>query len=944
MMAERLMDVPQLPFFDNDVVLKEEEQIKLHYFLNCFSFYFTNDNHKLDIDRTCKIIHLSLCFCIDSDIFDVHKGSMLYAAPQNLQIDHFVIIISTIKGKAICDTRNINTYIVILISHFNLEVLPTKNKLINKPRQSDPNKIHPLERWHIAQYKFEVHKVLKVLKRHLTNIISNKLKTDIETNQGPGLPKNTVLKIITVNCRGLGNIDKCRLLLNKINRITANDPAVVMLQETMILTDNYLKLAWRGKYIHTPGTGNSQGCITLLPSTATIIVTDHFGTRGHYAKIQNILANDEEAVAICNIYAPNGFGQEKIQFMNSIFDKISTFNGATILGGDINTTLSDLDRYKRGVTVVELRVADLILNKVDELNLNDSWMNSIGYTWRRGQVMSKLDRVFYRINDYRLKNSVTDWTVTSSDHAAVIVTLEHLAITRRKNEHIKLDNDIIKNPVFLNEIREYLQEQLATATNMNPHMKLEFAKMSVRTITLSSMKRERSRETTELNEINNDITVNMGLLTRVHSPEDSRLLTIELETLNTRKEQILQAQGTKLAQYAKSRWYNEGEKSNKYFLNLLKRRTQNNDMSRLMIDGSIVTDEAQIRTEVTRFYSELYNSTNMVENPDHLLRNMFTVAPNDSNYISQPLTLEELWLNLKNTKATTPGPDGMSNIYLKKLWHIMGPLILNAWLYSIEIGEMPPSHKNSILRLIPKQGKDLTNIKNWRPITLSNCDHKLITRTYNSRLLKIINAHITTTQTAYIKGRNISDNLRLINSAVKLADHERDVDGVLIALDAQKAFDSVNHDYIVSVLQRCSLSNFIPLFKLLYSDLHNDIMINGKLGSGYNICNGVKQGDALSCSLFILAIEPVIRNINNNDNIDTISSRAINYTWPKILGYADDLTILTKNNNQCIEEVFAEYEFFTRASGLKLNADKTEIFTIRNSDRMPDAAPVNINY
>ncbi len=210
--------------------------------------------------------------------------------------------------------------------------------------------------------------------------------------------------------------------------------------------------------------------------------------------------------------------------------------------------------------------------------------------------------------------------------------------------------------------------------------------------------------------------------------------------------------------------------------------------------------------------------------------------------------------------------------------------------------------------------------------------------------MKVISAYITPTQTAYIKGRNISDNLRLINSAIKLADHEIDMEGVVIALDAQKAFDSVNHNFLVSVLQKCSLSNFVPLFKLLYKDLRNDIMINGKLGSRYNITNGVKQGDALSCSLFILAIEPIIRNINNNDNIQVLSSHEINYAWPKILGYADDLTILTHNNNQCIGEVFEEYEHFTKASGLKLNADKTEIFTIRNTNLLPDIVPVNINY
>jgi hypothetical protein len=468
--------------------------------------------------------------------------------------------------------------------------------------------------------------------------------------------------------------------------------------------------------------------------------------------------------------------------------------------------------------------------------------------------------------------------------------------------------------------------------------------MTVRTITLAIMKRERQREATALAEINEDIVTYTRLLTRTLSPADVRTITVELENLNHQKEQILQTQGTKLAQFAKSRWYNDGEKSNKYFLNLLKRRSHNNEMDQLVVNGTLLTNPQQIRTEVTNFYKELYNSTEMVENSDHLLRNMFTVTNDENTYMARPITLDELWANFKNTKATTPGPDGMSNTYLKKLWPIAGPLILNAWQYSLETGELPPSHKNSILRLIPKQGKDKTQIKNWRPITLSNCDHKLITRCFNSRLLQVINGYITPTQTAYIKGRNIADNLRLINSAVKLTEFEDDLNGVIIALDAQKAFDSVNHEYIASVLQRCALTSFIPLFRLLYKDLHNDILINGKLGSGYSLNNGVKQGDALSCSLFILAIEPVIRNINANDDIAPLNSGRIGYTWPKILGYADDLTILTTNTNRCIDMVFAEYELLTKASGLKLNADKTEIFNIQGINHIPNPDPIPIRY
>jgi hypothetical protein len=353
-------------------------------------------------------------------------------------------------------------------------------------------------------------------------------------------------------------------------------------------------------------------------------------------------------------------------------------------------------------------------------------------------------------------------------------------------------------------------------------------------------------------------------------------------------------------------------------------------MSTLLINGTEFSNETLIRNHVRHFYHNLYNHRRETDISDDLFMNMFTVEQYVNESINTEITLAEMWNTLKSLKATTPGPDGISNLYLKKLWDIVGPLILESWRFSITKGELPTSHKHSILRLIPKAGKDTRELKNWRPITLSNCDHKLITKTYNNRLLSAIKNHIITTQTAYLKGRNIADNLRLINALTKAAEHNSDIDATIIALDAQKAFDSVNYQYIVKVLERMGLNNFIPIFKLLYRDLENDIIINGQLGNRFKINNGVKQGDSLSCTLFILAIEPVIRNIENNRNITAVRCNRLNYVWPKALAYADDMSIIMNNSDFNVQEVFSEYWKLTRASGLYLNADKTEKFNVHN--------------
>ncbi len=434
------------------------------------------------------------------------------------------------------------------------------------------------------------------------------------------------------------------------------------------------------------------------------------------------------------------------------------------------------------------------------------------------------------------------------------------------------------------------------------------------------------------------------MLQTATDPADHREINQILETRINERNRILEQQGKSLAWRSKTKWYNEGEKSNKYFLNLLKSGSSKNEMSKIKVGNEVITEPDRINFEVNKFYQELYNTNeiNIETNTNDLLSQMFTLNQDLADTINRPITLIELWTALKPLKDTAPGPDGISHIYLKKLWDVMGPIILNAWNYSIAINKMPPSHYKSYLKLIPKIGKDLTLLKNWRPITLSNCDHKLVTRIYNNRLLTIVSDQITNLQTAYIRNRNITDNIRLINSAIQLAQFEPQVSGSIIALDAQKAFDTVRHDYLRAIMCKIGLSNFIPTFNLLYADINNDMLINGEIKGNHKIKNGVKQGDALSCTLFLLAIEPLIRNLQNNLNIKPIKSLTLQYTWPKVYAYADDITCIIQNEPESKQILFSEYESFSKISGLKLNADKTEVYYFGMAERQQDIT--NISY
>jgi hypothetical protein len=165
-------------------------------------------------------------------------------------------------------------------------------------------------------------------------------------------------------------------------------------------------------------------------------------------------------------------------------------------------------------------------------------------------------------------------------------------------------------------------------------------------------------------------------------------------------------------------------------------------------------------------------------------------------------------------------------------------------------------------------------------------------------------------------------------ATVNLGNVEAAAEGLLIALDARKAFDSVSHAYIKKCLRSFGCERFSEIFEILYSGLNTNIIVNGRIVKGFNIKRGVKQGDALSCIIFIMCMEPFLKNVEENNEIEAITSNTLGVTLPKAYGYADDFNLTVKCNQRNIQLIFREYERLSTMSGLVLNADKTEIMRI----------------
>jgi hypothetical protein len=272
---------------------------------------------------------------------------------------------------------------------------------------------------------------------------------------------------------------------------------------------------------------------------------------------------------------------------------------------------------------------------------------------------------------------------------------------------------------------------------------------------------------------------------------------------------------------SKARWFEYGEKSNSFFLNLEKSRQQRKIIREIKDEEKSFIGHKQVSEGITNFYRSLYSmkpSTNNNEDKD-FYQFVPKLSQSHKEVMDKSLTLNDLWVALSTTKDSAPGPDGIGYSFYKKYWHIVGPIIQKSWEYSELTGNMPPSHKESIISILPKEGKDLKDIKNWRPITLSNCDAKIITKALSNKISLVLDSIIDPAQTAYVPGRSVSDNLRA-NFFYKNFCKNNNINSILISLDAKKAFDSVSHDYIWETLIAYGFgTKFINVFNTLYNDL-----------------------------------------------------------------------------------------------------------------------------
>ena len=301
----------------------------------------------------------------------------------------------------------------------------------------------------------------------------------------------------------------------------------------------------------------------------------------------------------------------------------------------------------------------------------------------------------------------------------------------------------------------------------------------------------------------------------------------------------------------------------------------------------------------------------------------------EKRVLDEPISLKELKQALMNIKkGKTPGSNGFTSEFFKHFWEPQGIFLYRAWIERFEDNKNLNSHNESIVKLIPKPGVPNDSPKGWRPISLLNVDFKIISAAIANRLKTVIHKLVSPSQTAYIPGRFIGENSRLLYDVIECLNNQ-DRSGIVMGVDFEAAFDTVSWEFLSNALEKYNFGHYFrKLVNVLFlnADLNSRILLDGNLGTKVFMQRGIRQGDPISGYLFNLVMEPLAHQLNTSPLIKGIDIS--DSTEVRLSQYADDLIVFSSANTCSIKGILHELNNYSKISGLKVNVQKTKCLPI----------------
>ena len=306
----------------------------------------------------------------------------------------------------------------------------------------------------------------------------------------------------------------------------------------------------------------------------------------------------------------------------------------------------------------------------------------------------------------------------------------------------------------------------------------------------------------------------------------------------------------------------------------------------------------------------------------------FSCSPAQQAVLTAPFTSEDIreaFFSLPRNKAS--GPDGYSPEFFISCWSVVGGEVTEAVAEFFNSGCLLKQLNATNLVLIPKI-PNASKTTDFRPISCLNTIYKVISKLLADRLKLILSLAIGHSQTAFLPGRLLTENVLLATEIVHGYNSNNVELSGMLKVDLRKAFDTLRWDFVIAAMRAINVPEiFIGWISTCLTTASFSISVNGHTGGYFKSTQGLHQGDPLSPYLFVLAMEVFSGLLRSRFSSGYIryhpNTEELGITH---LMFADDVMVFFDGGSSSLHGITETLDDFAGWSGLHMNREKTELF------------------